>query len=70
MLSQSFHFVTVVPEAVQLLDKVFGTFVSEPFVRNFGIRTSVSELMVVDFCFGTSIPELSHHSSCFVTLGS
>ena len=68
-MSQSFHFINVIPEAVQLLDKVFGTFVSELLVRNFGIITSVSELMVDDFCVGTSISELSHHSSCFVTSG-
>ena len=67
---QSFHFVTVVPEAVQLHDKVFRTFFSELLVRGFGIATSVSELMVEGFRFGTSISELSHHSSCFVTSGS
>ena len=44
-LFQSFHFVAVVPEAVQLLDKIFGTFVAELVVRNFWITTSVSELM-------------------------
>ena len=54
---QRFHFVPVVPQAVQLLYTVFGTFVSELFVRNFGITTSVSELMFDDSCFGTSISE-------------
>ena len=53
-LFQSFHFVPVVPETVQLLDKVFGTSVAELVVRNFGITTSVSELLLFwNFNFGT-----------------
>ena len=49
-----FYFVPVVPETVQLLDKVFGTSVAELVVRNFGITTSVSELLLFwNFNFGT-----------------
>jgi hypothetical protein len=67
LLLQSVQSITVVPEAVKLLEKVFGTFVSKLLALNFEIITSVSQLVVDGFCFGASISELSHHGSCFVT---